>query len=184
MDFKGGVEFWRYQRHSDQVQVIWEIADLVIVVGQLLETMQRRQAELRKSLRSNWTGPRILLVIDEYSEIQWCVTDKQARVHLLDGLNRLAARSRSAGIVIIAATQKPTTDAMDSAFSSNLQTRVCFKVANNLIAAIVLGTLDDLRREPGLDLAKLRKGWCIMRDGWSGKSRYLQPHVAAEAEGK
>lgn len=26
VDFKGGVEFWRYQRHSDQVQVIWEIA--------------------------------------------------------------------------------------------------------------------------------------------------------------
>ncbi|MGA9891139.1 MAG: hypothetical protein WBQ55_01950 [Xanthobacteraceae bacterium] len=146
--------------------------------------MQRRQAELRESLRSNWTGPRILLVIDEYSEIQWCVTDKQARVHLLDGLNRLAARSRSAGIVIIAATQKPTTDAMDSAFSSNLQTRVCFQVASNLIAAIVLGTLDDLRREPGLDPATLRKGWCIMRDGWSGESRYLQPHVAAEAEGK
>ena len=36
-----------------------------------------------------------------------------------------------------AVTQKPTTDAMDSAFSANLPSRVCFKVASNLVSSMV-----------------------------------------------
>ncbi|AXK79518.1 AAA family ATPase [Pseudolabrys taiwanensis] len=181
VDLKEGVEFNAFEHHPN-VTIAWELEDLAILIGRLADTVRERQQHLRKQRQRRWSGPRTVLVIDEYSEIQWRAADKATRMQLLDTLNRLAAGSRSAGLILIAATQKPTVDAMDSAFSANLPTRVCFKVASNLVAAMVLGTLDDLRREPGLDPATLRRGWCVMRDGLTGEARYLQPHVAPEAE--
>lgn len=181
VDLKEGLEFITYDQR-EHVALVWELHALADLLHSLADTVKTRQTLLREQRQRRWQGPRILLVIDEYSEIHWRATDKATRVDVLDNLNRLAAASRSAGLILIAATQKPTTDAMDSAFSANLPTRVCFKVASNLIAAMVLGTLDDLRREPGLDPATLRRGWCIVRDGRSGEARYVQPHVAPEAE--
>lgn len=181
IDFKGGVEFWRYRKRGPHVQVIWEFAELAGVVTDLLAIMQQRQATMREMDLRQWLGPRVFVVIDEYSEIHWCEADKKARAWVLDALNRLAARSRSAGIVLVAATQKPTTDAMDSAFSGNLPTKFCFRAASNLVASMVLGSLEDLRRDSGLDLVSLRRGWCVFRDGLSGEARYLQPHISLEA---
>ncbi len=182
IDFKCGVEFCHYEGRGDHVHIIWEFPDLIRVVGELFELMQRRLLELRERRQRNWAGSRIVVVIDEYSEIQLAPAEKAVRMRLLDDLNRLAARSRGAGIVIVAATQKPTTDAMDSSFSANLPTRVCFRVASNLVASMVLGTIEDLRRDAGLEPVMLRRGWCIMRDSVAGELRYLQPHVAPEAE--
>jgi len=181
VDLKEGVEFVAYEQR-ERVTVTWELQDLSALLEQLTETVKARQATLRERRQRRWPGARIIVVIDEYSEIHWRATNKTQRAFLQDSLNRLAAGSRSAGVTLIAATQKPTTDAMDSAFSANLPTRVCFKVANNLTAAMVLGTLEDLRRDPGLDPATLKRGWCILRDGITGEARYLQPHVAPEAE--
>jgi DNA segregation ATPase FtsK/SpoIIIE-like protein len=181
VDLKEAVEFAAFEGFNT-VTVTWELDDLSALVDRLIEAVRQRQQWLRNKRQRRWSGSRTILVIDEYSEIHWRAANKAMRIHLLESLNRLAATSRSAGLILIAATQKPTVDAMDSAFSANLPTRVCFKVASNLTAAMVLGTLDDLRREPGLDPATLKRGWCIVRDGRTGEARYLQPHLPPEAE--
>jgi hypothetical protein len=143
--------------------------------------MDQRLLAMRTELRRSWRGPRVFFIVDEFAQIQlWPVTTREEKaVHdrLIANLNKLAMLGRAVGIVIIAAIQKATTDVMDSSFRANLQTQVCFRVANRLMAASMFGSTEDLKLDP----IALPRGWCIYHDPTVGETRYLQVHVAPGA---
>jgi S-DNA-T family DNA segregation ATPase FtsK/SpoIIIE len=188
VDFKFGVEFAVYEGYGPHVRVLWQLEALAAVATELLERMQKRFDWLRERGLRDWPGKRIFLIIDEISELQpgpgekKSKTDNAWRWQLLEDLGDLGKLSRAAGIVIVGATQRPTSDSIASAVAANLGTRFCFRVATNLVASMVLGTLDDLRRETGLDPVTLPRGRCIYRDGITAAVHYLQPHWAPELD--
>ena len=187
VDLKGGVEFLAYEDRGASVRVVWQFEDVVAIVDELLELMNRRLRQMRELRQRNWTGPRLFFIVDEFAQIQlWPAvnkTEKERHARLIANLNKLSMLGRAVGVVLVAAIQKATTDVMDSSFRTNLQGQVCFRVANRLMAASMFGSTEELPRNPGLDPVSLPKGRCIFFDPAAGEIRYLQVHVAPEAVG-
>lgn len=177
VDLKGGVEFVRYEKQDSRVRAVWKFDQVVEVVSDLVEVMQARQALMLERGWRTYQGGRLFFVVDEFAQIQlWPVEGKEGRQEherLLANLNRLSMLGRSAGIVLVAAVQKGTTDVMDSSFRTNLQGQICFRMPNRLAAASMFGSVDDLVLDP----VALPKGQFIFYDPTVGRTRYLQAHV-------
>lgn len=78
---------------------------------------------------------RILIIIDEFADLM-AVSDKK---HMDVAIGRLAAKARSAGIHIILATQRPTTDIVDGSIKTNFPSRIVFKMSSQTDAMVVMG---------------------------------------------
>jgi len=77
--------------------------------------------------------PFIVIVIDEMGDLMM-QHKKEVETHII----RLAAKSRAAGIHLIAATQKPTVDVITGLIKSNLPARICFQVSSRTDSMVVL----------------------------------------------
>jgi hypothetical protein len=180
VDLKGGAEFRRYQA-GNRVEIVWRFADVVRVVVELLELMDRRLAEMVAKGRRSWPGGRVFFVVDEFAQIAlhpWVTKEEKAvQDRLMANLSRLSMLGRAAGIVIVCAIQKPTQDGMASSFRANLQGQVCFRVASRLTAASMFGETGDLLLDP----IALLPGQFIFADPMTGTTRYLQAFVADQA---
>lgn len=69
--------------------------------------------------------PYIIVIIDELAEL---ILINKKEVSAL--LQRLLQLGRAAGIIIIAATQRPSADVVSGVLKVNFNTRICFKVGN------------------------------------------------------
>lgn len=76
--------------------------------------------------------PYLLLIIDEYSEIQ--KAGKEVEQKLL----RLMMIGRAAGLRAIISTVRPSSDVLNSSIKSLLLDRVCFKVVDRVNSEVVL----------------------------------------------
>lgn len=69
--------------------------------------------------------PRIVFVIDELADLmEACKKDLEARIRMI------AAKSRSAGIHLVLATQRPSVDVITGTIKANLPSRIALKVMN------------------------------------------------------
>lgn len=79
---------------------------------------------------------RILVLIDEFADLMKQQNDKK---RMDNAIGRLAAKARSAGIHIILATQRPTTDIVDGSIKTNFPSRIVFKMSSQTDAMVVMG---------------------------------------------
>jgi len=79
---------------------------------------------------------RILILMDEFADLMAQQNDKK---RLDTAIGRLAAKARSAGIHIILATQRPTTDIVDGSIKTNFPSRIVFKMSSQTDAMVVMG---------------------------------------------
>jgi S-DNA-T family DNA segregation ATPase FtsK/SpoIIIE len=93
----------------------------------LADEMERRQ-------RENLTHPRIVLLLDELADLLM-----QGGSPLEDLLTRLVQRGRSAGISVVACTQKPTVGVLGSLVTGNFPVRLVGKVTGAHEALIAAG---------------------------------------------
>ena len=77
--------------------------------------------------------PYIVLVIDELSDLIM-VMGKKAEELII----RIAQRARAAGIHLIVATQRPSTDVIRGVLKANIPTRIAFRVASNADSRTIL----------------------------------------------
>ncbi|MBE7081224.1 MAG: DNA translocase FtsK [Clostridiales bacterium] len=69
--------------------------------------------------------PRIVFVIDELADLmEACKKDLETRIRMI------AAKSRSAGIHLVLATQRPSVDVVTGTIKANLPSRIALKVMN------------------------------------------------------
>lgn len=180
VDLKGGVEFMPYADHGS-AQVVSSYKGVIKVVGELFALLETRQREMVERRERTWRRDRVFVIIDEFAQVQlWpAVTreEKERKTRLIGDLTKLSMLGRAAGITLVAAIQKATTDVMDSSFRANLPGQVCFRVANRLMAASMFGDTESLRLDP----ITLRRGQFIFYDPTAGETRYLQAHVAPHA---
>lgn len=107
--------------------VIKNVEDACANLEWLVEEMVRRQEQLI-------VRPRILLVIDELADLLM-----QGGAEVETFLTRLLQRGRSAGISVIACTQKPTASVLGSLVKANFPVRLVGKVTSAAEALVAAG---------------------------------------------
>ena len=78
--------------------------------------------------------PYIVLIIDEFSDFM--MTSKK---EVEDRIVRLGQKARAAGIHMILATQRPTTECVTGGIKANFPSRIAFKVAGRVNSDVILG---------------------------------------------
>ncbi len=107
--------------------IVREAADAIEWLRYLVDEMQRRD-------RGEIERPRIVVVIDELADLlQSCGPELQVQ------LTRLVQRGRSAGISVVACTQKPTSKAVGTLIKANFPVRIVGRVASVEDARVAAG---------------------------------------------
>lgn len=107
--------------------IVSETNEMVERLGYLVSEMERRDKELI-------TRPKIVIVVDELADV---IETGGAAIESL--LTRLVQRGRSAGISLIACTQKPTARAVGTLMKANFPVRLVGRVASAEDARVAAG---------------------------------------------
>ncbi|MBL8859581.1 MAG: DNA translocase FtsK [Planctomycetes bacterium] len=96
--------------------------------------------QLKAAMKDEWNDertprrlPYIVIVVDEFADLM-SVSKKEAEL----AITRLAQKSRAAGLHVIVATQRPSTDVITGVIKGNLPTRIAFQVASKVDSRVIL----------------------------------------------
>lgn len=81
--------------------------------------------------------PYIIILIDEFADLM--MKNAAAKKDMDSSIQRLAQLARAAGISLVFATQRPTTDVIDGTIKNNFPARICFKTADYTNSQVVIG---------------------------------------------
>jgi len=127
VDAKGGVEF---SMVGSQARVVTSLGEAVAVIDDALAEVARRYAVLadRRSRKVTPGDPSmrpLVVVVDELAEITGAGTKESKSAG--EGLRRLVATGRAAGVTVIAATQKPSSEVVPTGLRDLFATRVALR---------------------------------------------------------
>lgn len=99
------------------------------------QKLAKGDLELNESIdpKDKQRMPFIVIVIDEFADVIM-----QAKKEFEDPVIRLAQKARAAGMHMVLATQRPSTNVITGIIKANLPTRISFKVASHIDARTVL----------------------------------------------
>lgn len=137
------VELAQYEKipHLYGKGVVHLITDVMELLEQLVDEMERRNQLLREAGVSNLTEalqqrklqlPRIVVVIEELADLMM-----QSR-ELETPLVRLAQKARSTGIHLVLATQRPDSVTFSGLLRTNIPSRIALRVQKNTESRIIL----------------------------------------------
>lgn len=135
-----------------------------------VEEMERRYALMAKSGNKNIESynekqkgdgkiPFLVIIVDELADLMMS-GGKDVEV----AITRLAQKARAAGIHLVIATQRPSTDVVTGLIKANMPSRIAFKVPSGIDSRTVLdtggaeslmGRGDSLMITPGVPLRRL-----------------------------
>lgn len=177
--------------------VITDQKKVVKALNYLVEEMERRyqmlnnygvrnidsyNEKVEKEHLQSEKMPYIVLIIDEMADLM-----AVAKNEVETQITRLAAKARAAGIHLVLATQRPTTEVITGTIKSNLPGRIAFAVANNLNSRVILdeggaeallGKGDMLLLDPSNAIAGLRRiqGAFLSEDEVDMITHYAKEH--------
>ena len=124
-------------------------ADATVVLEALVKEMESRYDWLEsKGLKKitpkemSAERPLLVLVIDELADlVSVGATPEEKKEEAIRStrIRRLIAKGRAAGVVVIAATQKPQSDVIPTSLRDLIQLRVAYATTNNAMTDTILG---------------------------------------------
>ncbi len=145
------VEFRPYEHlpHLMIDEIICEPAKALAALSWAYNEMERRYAEFRASEEmvvdiegynntrkpNQAKMPRIVIIMDEVADIM----ESGGKKEMESRIRALAQKSRSAGIHLVLATQRPSVDIITGTIKANLPSRIAFKVMNYNDSQTILG---------------------------------------------
>ena len=126
--------------------IISDVSEAKVALERLVDEMEDRYQQLLDSDTSSLDQynqycidngdtplPLIFAIIDEYNDLI------NTNPHVSELVQRLAQKSRAAGIHLLIATQRPTTDIITGSIKNNLATIVALRVSKQVDSVTVLG---------------------------------------------
>lgn len=129
-----------------------------------------------------------LIIIDECQVILRKKTDKDQQkttVEIVDAIEDIVRRGRSAGYVVILATQKPTADSIPTSIRDNAGLSICFRVKTDQAEEAVMGdilTTPDTPRATEIPAGRLGGAVMMSESGYPEALRFFfmdEPRQAA-----
>ncbi len=107
--------------------------------------------------------PYIVIVIDEFADLILSKSGKEIELNV----NRLAAKARAAGLHLIVATQRPSTDVVTGVVKANFPTRIAFRVSTGHDSKTILDQYGaqkllgkgDMLYKHGIELLRLHSSY-------------------------
>lgn len=138
------VEFNMYEGIPHlKMPIITDMKQAVEALAWAHDEMERRYALMSHECEKNIDSynikvgkdalPKIVIIIDELADLMF-MAKKDTENYIL----RLAQKSRAAGIHLIIATQRPTSNVITGLIKANIPTRMCLKVMSHVDSRTVL----------------------------------------------
>jgi DNA segregation ATPase FtsK/SpoIIIE-like protein len=149
--FDPTVELWLFDAKTVEL-ALWapvatrfvgpEMPIAISALTELQEEMGRRYARIKlRGIRKveQGDGERLIVIIVDELAFYVANGDKRAGQAFSEKLRDLVARARAAGIIVVAATQKPSTDLVPSALRDNFSFRLAHRCATRDASDTILG---------------------------------------------
>lgn len=148
---------------DDAVDVLDEVIEMMddryeAMAGVGVRNINEYNARVKAGTVEDDLMPYVVVVIDEFADL--IMTNKEVEGSIM----RLSQKSRAAGIHLIIATQRPSSDVITGVIKANIPTRVALTVASKMDSRIIidesgaevlLGNGDMLMSLPGKELTRV-----------------------------
>lgn len=142
------------------------------ILERMVTEMDRRYDWLEQGGKKKFTPalfsdrwPLLVLMIDELADLVSVAVEKEekaAEVGRSTMIRRLIAKGRAAGIVVVAATQKPQSDVVPTALRDMIQLRIAYATTNAAMTDTILGAGMAANGGAAHDLSASQRGVCYV----------------------
>ncbi len=154
--------------HKASGALAWAVGEMMDRYKRFQEAGVRNIDGFNEQMPEDDRMPRIVIVIDELADLMMtCKKDVEERIC------RIAQLARAAGIHLIVATQRPSTDVITGLIKANIPSRIAFKVSSNVDSRTILDRIGaeqllgngDMLYLPTGEFTAIRIQGCFLSDG-------------------